>query len=71
MKVLESFDNTAGLFRLVLEPQAEGVYIFVFETEASTFPERDYLENTLIDAFELCDEDFGVPRGSWRAVETS
>lgn len=65
---LESFENDADLFRLVLEPKGEGVYVFAFETEASAVPERDYLLDTLQDAVAFCAEEYGAPEISWNAV---
>ncbi len=65
---LESFENDADLFRLVLEPKGEGVYVFVFETESSAFPERDHLLDTLQDAVAFCAEEYGAPEISWNAV---
>ena len=65
---LESFENDAGLYRLVLQPEGEGVYVFVFETEASAFPERDYLLDTLQDAVAWCAEQYGAAEIAWRAV---
>ena len=63
---LESDENTAGLHRIVLEAQGEGVYVFVYETADSAFPERDYLVETMDDAVSMCAEDYGVPAISWR-----
>ncbi len=67
---LESRENTAGLSRIVLEEDAAaGVYILVYETPASVAPERDYLQDTLEIAQEMCLEDFSVPLSSWRPLE--
>ncbi|MBF0665725.1 MAG: hypothetical protein IR159_09345 [Brevundimonas sp.] len=71
MPVFQSFENAAGHFRIVLlEPEIEGVYVHVFETAESVFPERDYLQDTLQDAMEFCAENFGVPESSWRTAAT-
>ena len=53
------------LDRLVLEQHPEGVYIFVFETPNSKYPERDYLQDDLNMAMEVCAEDYGVGKTSW------
>jgi len=68
---LESFENDADLYRLVLQPKGEGVYVFVFETEESAFPERDHLVDTLQDAVAFCAEEYGAPEIAWRAVGES
>ena len=63
-----STENAIGFKRITLEPdEAVGVYVYVWETEASAAPERDYLQDTLAMAMEFCEEDFGVPLTSWQA----
>ncbi len=52
--------------RYVIEPRAEGVYLFVFESTDSAFPEKDFLEDTTVIAKELCEEEFGVKPDHWR-----
>ncbi|WP_066560404.1 hypothetical protein [Croceicoccus bisphenolivorans] len=61
----ESFE-AGPHWRIVLQPKPEGVYIFVWDTKSSSFPEWDYLENTLEIAKECCLEDYGTPASSWR-----
>jgi hypothetical protein len=61
--------SLSGAHRLVIEPAAEGVYLFVFETAESTAPERDYLQDTLEQALAQAQEDFGTPVEGWTAWE--
>ena len=37
----EVFPKTGTPYRVLLEEKPEGVYVFVFETPASQFPEKD------------------------------
>ena len=66
MVKLVSKTNTCGLARIELEDTPEGTYIFVYETAQSAHPERDYLQDDLATAQEICRDDYGVPLSSWR-----
>ena len=62
----ETFD--AGQhWRIVLEPHSEGTYIFVFEREDSSFPERDELVDSMSSAKECCEQDYGTKPTSWHS----
>jgi len=58
--------NSSGFNKIVLEDTPEGTYIFVYETVQSNFPERDYLQDDLVIAREICRDDYGVPLSSWQ-----
>ncbi len=62
--LLESFDAGPN-WRIVLEPQPEGVYVLVYEREGSESPERDQLQDDLEMAKLACREDFGTSDDSW------
>ena len=64
--MFESF-NAGSNYRLVLQPEAEGTYVFIFKRADSRFPERDELQDTVEIAKECCLADFGTPLDSWRA----
>jgi len=66
MVKLISNTNTQSFAKIVLEEDSVGTYVFIFETAQSQFPERDYLQNNLTLAQEICLEDYGVPLSSWR-----
>lgn len=64
---LVSYANDQGFHRIVLEFEENiGVYVFVYATEASLSPERDYLQDDFEMAMLFCLEDFAVPRASWQ-----
>ena len=57
--------------RLRIEPAREGYYVFVWEKEASRYPERDYLEDSLVEAKARCADNFGVPVKAWDEYDES
>lgn len=63
-----STTNTCGFGKIVLEVDSVGTYIYIFETARSRFPERDYLQDDLATAREICLDDYGVPLSSWQPV---
>ncbi len=52
--------------KAILDPQSVGVYLFIYETTESEFPERDYLQDDLEMAREMALEDFQIPLTAWR-----
>lgn len=54
-------------YRVVLEPAAEGVYIFIFKTQASTAAELDFLQNDIQDAKRFCSEVLGLSITGWKS----
>ena len=62
-------EGLIGACRLVIQPSPEGVYLFVFETEASVFPEQDWLQDSVEDARVQAQEDFGARPDSWTPWE--
>ena len=62
-----SQENAHGFHKVVLEEAPEGTYVLVYETARSSFPEKDYLQDDLESAREMCREDFGIPVSSWVA----
>ena len=58
MTSLISYNNNQGFHCVILErDETVGVYVFVFETEASATPARDYLQGDMEIAMLLCLED--------------
>jgi len=62
---LETFPDHPDAFRVVLEQSSDGVYVFVYESSASQFPERDDLQDDLEMAMKACQEDYGVAKKDW------
>jgi hypothetical protein len=62
--MFESFD-AGPYWRIVLEPEPEGVYVLVYETERSEVPDRDTLQDDFAMAKLACREDFGTTDESW------
>jgi hypothetical protein len=60
--------NSPGVYRIVLEQCAEGVYVNVFESDSSLGPDKDWLQDDLEMAMRSCEQDFGVAREQWQAV---
>lgn len=55
-------------FRIEIKQSLEGWYVYVYENEDSEYPEKDYLENSEMDARLACFEDFGIDESEWRLV---
>ena len=68
MSKLVSQTNNQGFCKIILEQDTVGVYVFVYESQQSVNPERDYLQDDMQLAQEFCLEDFGVPLRSWDAL---
>lgn len=60
---------TAGPHRVILQESKVGFYILVFDSMDSQAPEKDYLQDTLYIAMEVCMEDYGINRDSWQQIE--
>ncbi|ODA33653.1 hypothetical protein [Planctopirus hydrillae] len=60
--------NKQGAYRILLEERPEGVYVNVFENEASSGPYKDWLQDNLEMAMRACEQDFRVARDQWREV---
>lgn len=57
-----------GACQIRLEERHEGTYAFVYLTENSRFPERDYLQDSIELAMRFSEEDYGVQREEWKEV---
>jgi hypothetical protein len=57
-----------GVYRILLEERAEGVYVNVFETATSRGPEWDWLQDDLDMAMRSCERRYGVSRDQWVKV---
>jgi hypothetical protein len=64
----EALMQRPDLHRVVLEEHSEGTYIFVFRKPGSSRPDEDHLQDDLEMAMRVCEEDYGVPRGSWKEI---
>lgn len=62
-------EGLTGAVRLVIQPAQEGAYLFVFETESSAVPERDYLQDSVEEARAQAKEDFGALSEHWTPWE--
>ena len=60
---------TAGPHRVIIQESSEGFYILVFERKGSQAPEKDYLQDTMDLAMEVCMEDYGISRDSWQHID--
>jgi len=58
--------NRQGFSRLILEQAEEGVYVFVYKTDNSEYPEIDHLQDDLKHAKKQCLDDYGVPIDAWK-----
>ena len=47
--------------RICLKEEDEGVYVFVYNNDCSSFPDYDYLQGNWEAAKGFCIEDLGVP----------
>ncbi|KQY89516.1 hypothetical protein [Brevundimonas sp. Root1423] len=63
---LTALATTGHAHRVVIEPAAEGAYLFVFEGDGSAFRERDYLLDDVDKAKLVALEEFGIASDSWR-----
>lgn len=61
-----STTNNCGFAKLVLEQAYEGVYVFVYKTGTSQYPELDHLQDNLKQAKQQCDDEYGVPINTWK-----
>ncbi len=57
-----------GVYRILLEPQVEGVYVNVFASSGPCGPCIDLLADSLKIAMEMCEEDYGVKSNDWTEV---
>jgi hypothetical protein len=64
----EAYSQSPNAFRVVLESYPEGVYVFVFHSEASRFPETDTLQDNLQMAELVCEQDFGIKPNEWKEI---
>jgi hypothetical protein len=69
MSAVTTSGGLTGAWRLVIQPSPEGAYLFVFETESSAVPERDYLQDSVKEAFTQAEEDFGAALRAWTPWE--
>ena len=68
MKLYEVIVAGPNLYKVILEPQSEGTYIFEFVSEKSTVPERDWLVDDLEQAMETCEEDYKIFKHQWQKI---
>ena len=64
----ETILNRPGAYRILLETRKEGVYINIFENQASPGPYMDYLQDSLAIAQEWCKKRYSVNSEDWRDV---
>lgn len=65
---LEVVVNKPGLYRILLEPTAEGVYVNIFDSPTAPGPSKDYLQNDMEMAIHACMVDYGIPPSAWKEV---
>jgi len=68
MACYEAIANRPGVYRVVLEEGAEGVYVNVFEHASSTEPYIDILQDDLEMAKRACYQDYGIQEHQWRPI---
>jgi hypothetical protein len=64
----EANPRSPKAFRVVLESYSEGVYVFVFHSATSTFPETDTIQDNYEMAKKACEEDFGIKPHEWKEI---
>ena len=62
----ETILNRPGVYRLLLEPRVEGVYVNVFT--ASGECSNDWLQSDLEMAMRQCEQEFNVAKSEWVEV---
>ncbi|MCL2701301.1 MAG: hypothetical protein FWE88_06365 [Phycisphaerae bacterium] len=65
---LEAIVNREGVFRVVLEEQPEGVYVYVFDTPENPWPYRDHLQNDWPMAKHAASEDYETTEDMWTEI---
>ena len=65
---LEATVNRDGIHRIVLEQYQEGVYVYVFKTPQSKWPEEDHLQDDFDMAKLACKDDYGISESDWHAI---
>lgn len=60
--------NRPDVYRILLEPRAEGCYVNVFATQADEGPYRDMLQDDLEVAMRQCQREYEVFPNDWRVV---
>lgn len=56
--------------KYILETAVEGCYIFIYEKDSS-YPNSDYLQDSLEIAISFVEKKFGVPRDKWSLYKES
>ncbi len=65
---LERILDRPGVFRVVLELREEGVYVNVFQTPESDWPEIDHLAPTFRGALYTAKRDYGIEFDEWNVA---
>ncbi|MCH8152708.1 MAG: hypothetical protein IH830_10100 [Planctomycetes bacterium] len=60
--------NRENLYKILLHERNEGVYVYVFESADSPYPEQDHLQDSLEQAMRFSERYFEVPRDLWEEV---
>jgi hypothetical protein len=67
----EAYPKSKNVFRVVLEEAPEGTYVFVFESEKSIGPEKDYLQADLDMAKRSCLRKYAIDADDWIWIPNS
>lgn len=65
---LQAILNRPGAYRVVLEEQPEGVYVYVFDTPDAKWPYQDHLQDDWEMAKRAALEDYGVADDGWTTI---
>lgn len=68
MVMLECYPSSGEFYRFLLRECPEGVYVLVYKSEYSRFPEMDYLQGDLNAAKSFCEDDLGCGALNWREL---
>ena len=60
--------NRPGVYRVSLQPQREGVYIYVYVSADDCEPSIDWFADTIEDAMTICYDMYRVGAEQWRPV---
>lgn len=64
----QCFPDRPDIYRIVLRQEVEGVYVFVYSSKTSSFPERDYLQDSVELAKSYCRDELGCGECSWEVL---
>ena len=68
---LHTYPKSGSPYRVLLKENPEGVYVFVFDSRESQYPEKDWLQDDWEMAKRACFQDFGIQDHEWIPTTSS